>query len=445
VRFDAIRWDAGGRRDESLLYEGNIMREAAALVAEEHGGRAPLVLDFLVASQRQHDHRLARQLAADASVMWGNVRQRDLAARLALESVRRAPTAAALAVLRQAYGHLHTVRVVLHHPAHVLVVMSDAAGSRLATGCANGAVCLRDGSSLRVVGTHPAPVRVAADLGDRFATASEDGTVRLWEWETGRAAGQVGVGAAIEKIEAARLGDTSLLVTSGGVPGQPGVVSVWDADTLGERWRSGMITDAVLDAERQHVVVAWGDHVALRRLDDGGLTARQPMEATVLAVAAQPSRPWVAASRFDASLHLVSFASDPPQRQPLGDHISRVGPVRISPYGRWLAAQRDDFHVALWDLTEDSRALLRSEGQLGVSLCFSDQGRYLGVASSETSAITVWRTDTSQHVCTVEQDRPALALFDDHANRVWVASDKAAASLVELPTQDSALATASPG
>jgi WD40 repeat protein len=443
VRFDAIRWDAGSRHDESLLYTGHVLRDAARLVEDIP---TSLVADFISASRRYHNLRVARQLGSHAGVMWNNPRRRDLAARLALESVRHSSTAEGLGVLREAYAHLHTSRGALTHPAPVTTAARDAGRERLATGCSDGSVCLWDGTTLRLVGKHGQVVRAIADLGNgSFVTGAADGAAIVWDWTTGNRVREFRAGTTLEKFDARRTAEGTRLLTSGGIPGSPGEVAVWNGDDGAELWRMGMVTDAAFDADATNVALAWGDHVALRRVSDGALGPRLPLNAAVIGVATDPSQPWLAATTFDRRAYLVSFESDPPERRDLGTGTSRVSPIRISRNGRYVAAVRDDFRIAIWDLMDGTRQLVKSEGLIGVDIQFSDESLYLAVVSPEATAVTVWSPESGQHVCTIEQDQPSLALFDDRGNGLWTASQGAVVSYVQMPRQNAAFSTATPG
>jgi WD40 repeat protein len=446
VRFDAIRWEAGTRRDESLLYTGQALRDAKTLlegISKEESSHARA---FLSASERHNNQRLAGQLAGHASALWSNPRQRDLAARLALESVLRCPTSRGLAVLRQAYANLHTVRGRLNHPAPLTVAASDETRQKLATGCSDGSVCLWDGQTLALLGKHDTPVRAMADLGGgRFVTVSDDGTLIVWDWQAGQHLRHLWVGSGVVKLEVCRAAGGAVLLTSSGIPGQPGEVTLWNVGDWTQAWRTGMVTDAALDATVSRVVLAWGDHVAIRDVSNGALLAKQALDATVVSVAAHPVQPLVAANTFDRRTHLVSFASGAPEHRVLGAGSSRVGLVRFSPDGLSVAAIRDDFRIAVWNLADGTLQHLKCEGLMNIDIRFSNNGQYLGVISPESTAVMVWRLDIGQHVCTIEQDSPTVALFDDDRNGLWTASEGSAALYVQMPRQDEALWTAVPG
>jgi WD40 repeat protein len=448
VLFDAIRWDTGSRRDNSLLYTGKLLREARRFFSNHPPSLVvdSRVVDFLSASLLHHNHDLARQMAAHASVMWVNPRRRDLAARLALESVRRLPTAEGIGVVRQAFGALYKSVGTLHHPAPVTAAARNHESGGLATGCKDGSVCVWDESTLRVVGKHADGVRAVADLGSgKFVTAAADGSCIVWDWRSGERVRAFQAGQTVETLDVRRNGDRTVLMTCGGFPGQPGEVAVWNADDGTEVWRMGMVTHAVLDANGTHGALAWGNHVALCGIADGKLAAKQALDATVIGVATHPTAAWVAATTFDRRAYLTLFRSDPPELRELGTGISRVSPIRISPDGRYVAAIRDDFTISMWDLADWSRRLFKFEGLLSVDIQFSDHSRYLAAISPEATAVVVWRIDDGEHVCTIEQDAPSLAVFDDGRNGLWVASNGTDATFIEMPRQSESFATASPG
>lgn len=448
VLFDAIRWDTGSRQDNSLLFTGKLLREARGFFSNLTPSHVldSRVVDFLSASLLHHNHDLARQTAAHASVLWPNPRRRHLAARLALESVRRLPTAEGIGVLRHAFGALHRTRGTLHHPAPVTAAARNHDNAGFASGCQDGSVCLWNGSTLQVVGKHADGVRAVADLdGSRFVTAAADGSCIVWEWRSGEQVRAFQAGRTVRTVDVRRKEDRTVLMTCGGFPGQPDEVAVWDADDGTQVWRMGMVTHAVLDANGKNGALAWGNHVALRGIDDDKLAAKQALDATVTAVATHPTAPWVAATTFGRRAYLISFESNAPELRELGTGTSRVSPIRISPNGRYVAALRDDFTISMWDLKDWSRRLFRYEGLLNIDIQFSDQSRYLAAISPEATAVMVWSLDSGEHVCTIDQGAPSLAIFDDGRNGLWVASNGADATLIEMPRQSEAVATSSPG
>jgi len=443
VRFDAIRWDAGSRRDESLLYTGAVLRDAAHLVGDSPSSP---VAEFLAASRVYHNQRLARQLSMHATVMWSNPRRRDLAARLACESVRRYPTAEGLGVLRQAYADLHRIVGTLTHSSPITAAACDSTRKQLATGCSDGSVRVWDGKRLRLLGKHAQIVRAVVDLGTgRFATGAADGTVFVWDWTSGQRVWELQAGSTVETLDARRTKEDTVLLASGGYPGKPRDVVVWNGDEGTERWRMGPVMHAAIDATGARVALASGEDVVLHRVSNGELAVKQSLGATVIGLATHPNQPLVAATTVDRRAHLISFASDPPERSDLGAGISRVSPVRISPNGQYAAAVRDDYRIVLWDLTDGTRQVLKSQGTMSIDIQFSDLTQYLAVVSPEATAVTVWRTDIGRHVCTIEQDAPSIALFDDRHNGLWTASQEAKVSFVEMPRQNEALNTAAPG
>lgn len=443
IRFDAIRWDSGSRRDNSLLYAGAVLHDALDLAGEHPPAPVP---DFLATSLACHNERLARQLGAHAHMMWNNPRRRDLAARLALESVRRCTTVEGLTVLRQADADLHSTIGSLTHPAAVAAAVNDADRTRLATGCVDGSVCVWDGSKLQLVGRHAAAVRSVVDLANgHFAIGAADGTITLWRWN-GERVGQLAAGPTLAKLEARRTAAAeTMLLASGGRPGQPGQVVVWNVDAQAELWRMPAVADAALSADGERVALAWGDHVVLRATRDGELAAKGPVDAPVVAVATHPTQPWVAAVDFDRRASMLLFSDDSAERRELGSGASRVSPIRISPNGRYVAALQDDFRVVVWDISDGTKRLFKYEGLMAIDIRFSDESRYLAVISPEANTVAVWRLDDGRAVCTIEQDAPQVAVFDDRRNALWIASHGVAASLIQLPRQTDALSVATPG
>ena len=234
----AGEWDAKGRRDKSLLLRGGELHDAEQWSAERPEGRQPtqLELDYLLASRRASTRRLrtlvAVALAAlavtaglgvvallqrndatrqrNAAVRERNLalsrslgdestslvdRRLDLAALLALESYRTAPTAVARGALVSAMERSDHVTSIL--PGRYKTIGAGGRGRRLALMTHDGAISVWDIARGRMVGV-PVHVRSIASVGsgaiiagalalapDGWRVAANDGVFTVWDAQNG--------------------------------------------------------------------------------------------------------------------------------------------------------------------------------------------------------------------------------------------------------------------
>jgi len=193
-------------------------------------------------------------------------------------------------------------------------------------------------------------VAVSADS-KRVATASDDGTVRLWELATGKELKVYEEHS--DKVTAVAFGAGELLV-SGSMDGT----------------------------------------IVLRNGSQKPTVIRYP-EAGVLAVAVHPEGKWIAASGTD---HTIRFWEPATSRAGpvLRGHGNSVLALAFSPNGQRLASASKDKTVRVWDAATGESLLRLYAHDLWVrSVAFSPDGLSLATASDDATA-KVWRTKATK-------------------------------------------------
>lgn len=446
VRFDAERWELANRRDSSVLYRGNRLREAFGLRASrpsKFGASAQLFLD---ASARAQRDELGRHLGAHAAVLVQDRGTRELAAQLAVEAVARCPSAAAHAALTSLRTLLPQQVAELSFTAPVTAATSSPAGRlRIALGCADGKVALFDGAALTLARwEHGATVRSAEfDLdGNCLATGGDDGSIVVWDLDRWEPRLRLALSGRIERLQIRGTGDRKLLMACSGGAGQTGKAALWtlpDGNLVAGAWATMIAMSAALDAAAARLLVAWGDHVALIDTESGKLLGHAAAGSGVLAVDVHPVLPLAAALTFDRRLWTFRIDGDPQlEMQPFAEGISPASTPRFGPAGRWLGVLGDDFRVRAWETSTGRLQTIPYEGLVGVEFGFGPRGERLWVVSPERKTISVWQLGTASEVCSLRVDSPTVALFDDSEQLVLAASDGNKAKIFRLPEADPA-------
>ncbi|MGW0773982.1 nSTAND1 domain-containing NTPase [Streptomyces sp. NPDC002835] len=368
-------WERSGRSDDYLLTGERLTRAQRWLAALEETGQASAPARALVHSSQHRDLAYLTRVS---------------------ESIGR-----------------HVLSSAETRPEQAILLSLAALGECVSTPSARrGLMTALSASHLRTrLDGHTDTVRHIAwsPDGRRLATASRDGSARVFDAASGRSLFVLPCdGAMVESV--AWSPDSAYVATAG----REHVVRIWDAAT-GDPVR--LLTGAT-DKGRQ---VAWspdGRHVAatsreqvVRVWEAGSGRLVREMSghtADVWGVAWSPDSMRLATASHDQTAIVWELATGAPSTVLTG-HGDFVEGICWSPDGRSVATGSGDHTARIWDArTGDLRLLLRHHTDYVWNLAWSPDGRMLASASSDRT-VRVVSTD----------DAKVLAVLRGHTDTVW--------------------------
>jgi WD40 repeat protein len=233
--------------------------------------------------------------------------------------------------------------------------------------------------------------------GTQVASASEDGTARLWDAATG-ATTAVLRDHAVKLLSVAYRPDGSRLVTTSA----DGTVRQWDTRTgdpveLPFEGHTGEVRTAVYSPDGQWVASGSADGTIRLWRATGRQEARVVHGHTgaVVSLAFSPEGRQLASADSDGAVRFWETGPQP-SLPALRGHTSYVYPVAYSPDGRWLASGSWDHTVRLWDAaTGDLGAVLRHANVVR-ALAFSPDSMWLVSGCDEDDHLHIWDVTTGQ-------------------------------------------------
>jgi WD40 repeat protein len=427
-------WDRAARQDSYLV--GGERLEAAQRWAVAHSQdllRLPGASEFLARSALQH--KLNMQLRSEAVANRALVelnRDPELATLLAISAIEEiGPSPRATLALSTALATCYILTVLRSHEGSVRAVTFGPDGTRLATASADGTARVWDlasGTELHTLRHQSEVAGVAfSPDGTRLATASADSTARVWDLASGtelhilRHPG-AGVWGVAFSPNGRRLATASA----------EGRARVWDLASgteLHTFWHRGTVLGVVFSPDGSRLACASIDGTArVWDLASGAELQTFRHEDAVVEVSFSPDGSRLASASADGRARVWDLASGT-ELQTLR-HDSDVLGVAFSPDGSRLATA-SDLTAQVWDVASGTElhTLLHDSDVLGVA--FSPDGTRLATADG-IARVWVLASSAELHVLRGHEDSVKGVAFSPDSSRLATASSDGTARVWDL-------------
>jgi WD40 repeat protein/tRNA A-37 threonylcarbamoyl transferase component Bud32 len=230
--------------------------------------------------------------------------------------------------------------------------------------------------------------------GQRLASASADRTVKVWDWKTGQ-------------VTFSDSGDATLFTAYGvafspdgrrlAASGEEGKVIIWDLiggqKPLRLSGHEGLASAVAFSPDG--LLLASVSFGGVLRIWDAGTgdilhTIQAHPMMPIAAVAFHPDGRRVATASFDRLVKIWDVTTEELLLGPLSGHTGLVVGLAFSPDGRRLATSGEDKTVKLWGVDTGQELLtLRGHTSIGTCVAFSPDGHRLASASTD-GTIRIW-------------------------------------------------------
>ena len=252
---------------------------------------------------------------------------------------------------------------------------------------------------------------VAPD-GSWIASSAGDGTVRIWDPETGGERGVfTGHGGPREGVSnpvgALAVAPDGSWIASGG---WNGTIRIWTPETLAELYElsghSGRIEVLAVAPDGSWIASGVHDHhdhtVRIWDLSTGAqrhVLTRATCYGSALAVA--PDGSWLAAAEHEGTVRIWDPETGT-ERRVLTGHNGEARALAVAPDGSWLAAAEQEGTVRIWDPeTGTERRVLTGHNGEARALAVAPDGSWLA-STGDDGMVRIWdlATGTERHVLT---------------------------------------------
>lgn len=323
------------------------------------------------------------------------------------------------AVLRKILFGINEVNRFAGHTGDINDVAYSPKGDLIASASADGTVKLwqPDGQLRHTLESDPRGINQVrfSPNGEVLAVGGTSGTIALWHPQTGASLATL---TAIDRVTSLAFSPSGQGLAVGTIDG---TIQLWQIDgtssqaigTLGHTLpgHRAMVRSLAFSPDGQTLASTSADTtIKLWNSTTGQLTRTlEGHTATVTEVVFSPDGETLASSSSDKTLKLWSRAGD--LRQTIIGHRAPVTSLRFSPQGDRLVSTSEDRELRFWRLTGEPILAFADLAGAGQAIDFSPDGRYLVSSGlAETRAVMLWQLDSPFYRVIGEHNAGVIAL-----------------------------------
>ncbi|WP_299485406.1 AAA-like domain-containing protein [Acaryochloris sp. IP29b_bin.137] len=306
-------------------------------------------------------------------------------------SLHQYPTTTPVIALQEILQHIWERNRLEGHEATVNSLSFSPDGQSIATASRDGTVRLWNlqGQTLQILSGHQGDVYnvVFSPDGQRLATAAKDGTLRLWTL-AGETL-QVLRGHQEDVYDLSWSPDSQLIASAS----KDGTAIVFDR--YGKEYsRFTQHQDSVyaisFSPDSQRIATTSRDStIRIWTITGEPLAVLRGHQGAVFDVAFSPDGQQMVTAGADQTVRLWTETGQP--LQVLRGHQGAVYDVSFNATGQWLASASGDKTIRLWSAAGQSLQVLRGHQGAVFSAKFSPQGNLLATASNDETNVHLWQ------------------------------------------------------
>jgi WD40 repeat protein/serine/threonine protein kinase len=399
LRAAAQQWEASGEA-EGLVWRDRAAKDAGAWLERRRaeGGAdtgaglgkrearyLSAVIDLFERARRRRRRQIIGVIAVLATIAF-------VVSYLAIRAEREAARAQTEARQARNATRMAAARELMADPTTALALLREVEPPEVPRGWSELSRRALQGGVARVVLMQPETVRSAqwSPDGERIATASADGTVRVWSAD-GSGQPLVLRGHADTVFSAAWSPDGKRIVTASA----DNTARVWSADGTGEplvlRGHENWVRAAAWSPDAKRIVTAANDHTVRVWSADG---TGEPLvlrghDAQVLSAAWSPEGGRIVTASADRTAR-VWKADGIGEPLVLRGHELVVWSAAWSPDGKRIVTGSDDKTARVWSADGAGQLLILRHEKALVSAAFSPDGQHI-VTGSDDNIVRVYR------------------------------------------------------